>query len=88
MSTVTLISMVMMFTVYEIFPPVMNSHFTIKNSLLRNQTARFKIKDSVPGADNKSHLDIVVREVEQQMMTYQVEEHVCVFVISSFCRLS
>jgi hypothetical protein len=33
---------------------------------------RFKIKERVPGHDDKIHLEIVVTEVEEQMVSNQV----------------
>lgn len=35
-------------------------------------SSRFTIKQPVPGADGQIHLDIVVTEVENQMVTSQV----------------
>eukprot|EP00092_Neocalanus_flemingeri_P029509 GFUD01032042.1.p1 GENE.GFUD01032042.1~~GFUD01032042.1.p1 ORF type:complete len:673 (+),score=157.51 GFUD01032042.1:250-2019(+) len=37
------------------------------------KTPRFKIKDIVPGADESTHLEIVIREFEDQLVTHQIK---------------
>ena len=38
----------------------------------RRGTTRFKIKDLVSGAEDRTHLEIIIREVEDQLVTNQV----------------